>query len=334
MFFIPVTILATDGEVKVFNQSVQKLTDSSYMKRIGILTDNSSLYERLTIYDNLALYCDLYDVEKGRINEVLYFVNLLKDKKKRVQNLSKGMKQRVMLSRTILHKPDLIFLDEPTSALDPVNMKHIHEGLKQLGSEGVTIFLTTHNMQEAEDLCDRVAFLNNGEMAIYDTPQNIKTQKKNTSVSLLLKGKKTVTVEMNEQGAKEIYKYMKTGQVLTIHSNEPTLGDVFIELTGRNLKEKIAEENGYCCEIDQTSFELRYLQIDHRMPYEVSGDPEELIWKIICHFVLHTTELGYVVVNIPIIGSIKDPNICKTCYWASPSNYSHIAMEGVKRVEH
>lgn len=226
---------ATAGEVKIFDQPVKKLKDPSYMKRIGILTDNSSLYERLTIHDNLALYCDLYGVEKGRIHEVLDSVNLLQDRKKRVQKLSRGMKQRVVLARAILHKPDLLFLDEPTSALDPVNMKHIHAGLKQLNAEGATIFLTTHDMQEAEDICDQVAFLNNGEIVMYDTPQNVRTQQKNTTVSLLLKGNRTVTVENNAQGAEEIYEYMKAGQILTIHSNEPTLGDVFEELTGRNL---------------------------------------------------------------------------------------------------
>ncbi|WP_010529035.1 ABC transporter ATP-binding protein [Lentibacillus jeotgali] len=226
---------ATAGEAKVFGQPVQKLKDPSYMKRIGILTDNSGLYERLSIYDNLALYCDLYGVEKERIDEVLESVNLIRDKKKAVQKLSKGMKQRVTLGRAILHKPDLLFLDEPTSALDPVNMKHIHAGLKQLNTQGTTIFLTTHDMQEAEDLCDRVAFLNNGEIVMFDTPQNVRAQQENTSISLLLKGNRTVTVDKDEDGAKEIYQHMKDGQILTIHSNEPTLGDVFVELTGRNL---------------------------------------------------------------------------------------------------
>src|SRR5699024_10279752 len=126
-----------------------------------------------------------------------------------------------------------LFLDEPTSALDPVNMKQIHTGLKQLNAEGTTIFLTTHDMQEAEDLCDKVAFLDKGEIVMFDTPQNVRVQQENTSISLLLKGNRTVTVEMGGEGAKEIYQYMKDGQVLTIHSNEPTLGDMFVQLTGR-----------------------------------------------------------------------------------------------------
>ena len=154
----------TAGEINVFGKPINKLKEPSFMKRIGILTDNSGLYERLTIFDNLSLYCDLYEVSKDRIDEVLESVNLRNEKNKQVQKLSKGMKQRATLARAILHKPDLLFLDEPTSALDPVNTKHIHEGLRKLSEEGTTIFLTTHDMHEAEEFCDRVAFLHDGEI--------------------------------------------------------------------------------------------------------------------------------------------------------------------------
>ncbi|MED4533955.1 ABC transporter ATP-binding protein [Metabacillus fastidiosus] len=225
----------TAGEVKVFGSPIQKLNDPAYMRRIGILTDNSGLYERLTIYDNLELYCNLYDVRKRRIDEVLKAVNLVNDKKTLVKNLSKGMKQRVTLARAILHEPDLLFLDEPTSALDPVNTKHIHEGLKQLNERGTTIFLTTHDMAEAEELCDRVAFLDNGEIRKFDTPQMIKNEYADSTITLMLIGNKEVVVNKDEEGAQEIYKYMKDGQLQTIHSNEPTLGEVFVQLTGRNL---------------------------------------------------------------------------------------------------
>lgn len=226
---------ATSGEVKLFNQPVHRLKKPAYRKKIGIVTDNSSLYERLTIYDNLVLYCDLYGISKERIPEALDFVNLLVDQKKRIQELSKGMKQRVLLARAILHRPSLLFLDEPTSALDPVNMDYIHEGLKSLNREGVTIFLTTHHMEEADKLCDRVAFLNQGKIAILDTPQNIKLRNKTISVSLLLTNNEILTVDMDDQGADAICHHIKKREVLTLHSNEPSLGDVFVEITGRKL---------------------------------------------------------------------------------------------------
>lgn len=228
-------LAATAGDVRVFGEPVHLLKDPARMKKIGILTDNSGLYDRLTVQDNLALYADLYDVGKERVREVLEMVSLLGEEKTPVKKLSKGMKQRVTLARAILHKPALLFLDEPTSALDPTTTKHIHEGLRELNREGTTIFLTTHDMDEAEALCDRVAFLHDGEIKLFDTPQNLRTMSGSPTISLLLKDKTTVTVEPNESGAAAIAGYMASGNLLTIHSNEPTLGDLFVQLTGRNL---------------------------------------------------------------------------------------------------
>lgn len=228
-------LLPTSGDALVFNNGLQHLNKPSTMKRIGILTDNSSLYERLTIFDNLSLYCDLYDVNKKRIDEVLETVNLQNEKKTMVSKLSKGMKQRVTLARAILHKPDLLFLDEPTSALDPTNTKHIHAGLKRLNEQGTTIFLTTHDMNEAETICDRIAFLHNGEIQLLDTPQNVRVKHAKPTIELLLTDNRLITVPKNTEGVQEIQRYMNSGELLTMHSNEPTLGDIFVQLTGRNL---------------------------------------------------------------------------------------------------
>ena len=225
----------TSGEVQVFGKPLKHLKDPLYMRRIGILTDNSGLYERLTVYDNLAFFCKLYDVNEGQINEVLAAVNLINEKNMVVQKLSKGMKQRVTLARAILHKPDLLFLDEPTSALDPMNTKHIHDGLKRLNEQGTTIFLTTHDMQEAEELCNRVAFLHQGEIKLLDTPQSLRLKYSDSTIKLLLKDDRTVIVPKNQEGAEKIYEYMKNDEIMSIHSNEPSLGDIFVQLTGRAL---------------------------------------------------------------------------------------------------
>ncbi|HDR7312082.1 ABC transporter ATP-binding protein [Bacillus cytotoxicus] len=227
-------LLHSVGTVRVLGADITELSSIDY-KRMGILTDNSGLYERLSIYDNLLLFCDLYDCKRERIDEVLTQVNLIEDKKTQVKKLSKGMKQRVTLARAILHKPDILFLDEPTSALDPVNVQNIHHILKDLNTEGTTIFLTTHNMDEAETLCDRIAFLCGGEIVALDTPENLRLQYAKDKIEVVLKDKKKETVQKDELGAKRISEWMKNGELLSIHSYEPTLGEIFIEVTGRDL---------------------------------------------------------------------------------------------------
>ncbi|MBD7970839.1 ABC transporter ATP-binding protein [Paenibacillus gallinarum] len=229
-------LLATGGTVNVFGQEIRKMNDADHKRRIGILTDNSALYERLTIQDNLEMFCSLYDVENKRIAEVLEEVNLANDRKTLVKKLSKGMKQRVMLARAMLHKPDLLFLDEPTSALDPVNTLHIHEGLRKLNREGTTIFLTTHNMSEAESLCNRVAFIHEGVIKTIGTPEELRLQHSDDSLTVTVKEEGRMILQQNEESARRIAGWMQAGKLLSIHSNEPTLGDIFVQMTGRELQ--------------------------------------------------------------------------------------------------
>lgn len=225
----------TSGLAEVFGESVDKLKKTEYRKRFGVLTDNSGLYERISIYDNLKLYCQLYDLPLTKIDEVLKVVNLNEDQTKRVSKLSKGMTQRVTLARALIHEPELLFLDEPTSALDPTNTFHIYEGLRALNAKGTTIFLTTHDMYEAETLCDRIALLNNGKIQLMDSPKSLKTNHSDLTITVELANDETVILPAGTDGAQQLFEYMNANQVVAIHSNEPTLGDIFIQATGRKL---------------------------------------------------------------------------------------------------
>lgn len=223
------------GTATVFGSAPDRSRKADFLGRIGVLTDNSGLYERLTVHDNLALFCRLYGVPERSLGDVLAAVNLSADRNTLVQQLSKGMKQRVALARAILHRPELLFLDEPTSALDPVNRLHIHETLRRLNRGGTTIFLTTHDMQEAEALCDRVAFLNDGEISALDTPLRLRLRHGDRTITLTTP-KGMEVVEQDAAGAVRIGELIRRGELLAIHSNEPTLGDIFVKLTGRGLE--------------------------------------------------------------------------------------------------
>jgi len=126
---------------------------------------------------------------------VLDFVQLRDERKNRVSQLSKGMKQRVTLARALLHEPSLLFLDKPTSSIGPINTKHIYEGLKWLNERGTTIFLTTHDMYEAELLCDRIAFLHGGKRQLLDSPENLKLQFADDTITVRLKNGKTILLK-------------------------------------------------------------------------------------------------------------------------------------------
>ena len=223
------------GSIQVFGKPAEGLKDPKQMKRIGVLTDNTGLYERLTVNANLKLFCKLYGVSYKRIGEVLDEVGLTGEESKVVSKLSKGMRQRVTLARTILHKPELLFLDEPTSALDPVSTERIHRILRTLNEEGTTVFLTTHDMYEAERICDRVAFLNKGTIQLQGPPRELRVRHSDSSITLLLKDGREQLVGNDHAGAERIQEVIAHQQLASVHSNEPTLGDIFARVTGKEL---------------------------------------------------------------------------------------------------
>lgn len=226
---------ATAGEATIFDLPAKEMQKSNQKKRFGILTDNSGLYERLTIEENLDVFRQLYDLPKDAIDKVLNFVNLSSERKKKVSVLSKGMRQRVTLAAAIIHEPELLFLDEPTSALDPVNSTHIYKGLRYLNERGTTIFLTTHDMAEAELLCNRVAILHKGEIQAIGSPTDLKKQYRDGTLTVELLSGETHQLPMNEKSAAAISTWMSTDQIERMYTNEPSLGDIFIKLTGSEL---------------------------------------------------------------------------------------------------
>ena len=228
-------LLASSGETKLLGIATDALTQDIYQE-VGIVTDNSGLYENVSVYRNMKFFADLLKVDKKRIDFLLERVGLAQDKKKLARRLSKGMRQRLVLARALLHSPKVLFLDEPTSGLDPATAQAIHKLLKEVQAEGTTILLTTHNMEEATKLCDRVALLNDGKIVSLDTPRNTCLNfKRERKLEVGLKDKSQVVINQDPAGIAQLNEWLSQDLVETIHSNEPTLEEVFIAKTGREL---------------------------------------------------------------------------------------------------
>lgn len=222
------------GEIRLFGSEVSSLKQDVF-DRIGVLSDNSGLYERLSVYDNLALFADLKGIPRDQISGALETVGLGGEEKKPAKSLSRGMKQRLMLLRAVLHKPALLFLDEPTASLDPGTTQQIHKLLRDLNAQGTTIFLTTHNMEEADRLCDRVAFLNHGQIVACDTPEALKLAHARDQLVARTGSGAVYEVAKSKQGLMELVEALGDDSLVTLHSQEPNLEEVFLELTGRDL---------------------------------------------------------------------------------------------------
>lgn len=231
-------LVPTSGTVELAGCDMRN-PDAAIYRRIGMMMDDCGIYERLSCYDNLRLYADLYRIEHDRIREVLEWVGLYKDRKCPAQKLSKGMRGRLMLARAVLHRPEFLFLDEPTSGLDPATTGHIHELIFGMCKEGTTVFLTTHNMAEAEKLCKHVALLHEGKIVEYGEPQEI-NRKYNHMNRLKIRLYSGMNLELpnTEEAAVQVYEYLQNRQIETIHSTEPNLESVFLELTGRHLQDE------------------------------------------------------------------------------------------------
>ena len=226
------------GDVSVFGQDLRSWR-SEYYERIGVSFELPNHYLKLTALENLNYFRSLYDGETEDPNNLLDMVGLGDDGALRVSQFSKGMKNRLNFARSLLNKPELVFFDEPTTGLDPVSARRIKDIILEKKRDGRTIFLTTHDMVAATELCDRVAFIIEGEVKLIDSPRNL----------MLTHGARKVRVEyqvdhgveqqefpMEDLGRNEDFlRLLRTDSVQTIHTEEATLEKVFIEVTGRRL---------------------------------------------------------------------------------------------------
>ena len=206
--------------------------------RPGIMMDSFGLYERLSVYENLKIYARIYRVPERRIDELLKKAELSGAGKTIVGRLSKGMRSRVNFCRALLKETDILFLDEPTSGLDPATTEKIHGMMLEEKSEGTTIFLTTHNMHEAERLCDKVILLNEGKIVEDGVPKEIcRKYNSENKIEVVLKNGEVHRIKNAGESAGAMGKWLSGGEIVSVHSSEPDLEQVFLSITGRRLWE-------------------------------------------------------------------------------------------------
>lgn len=213
---------------------------SAVQARIGVCFEVANLYEPMTAVENLALFAKLYGVDKPDIDGLLRRVGLDGRGRDNVSTYSKGMKQRLMVARALLHQPSILFLDEPTEGLDPVSAETIRNLVLEERARGATVFLTTHDMLEADRLCDRVAFINQGRIAALDTPHSLKQRFGARMVEARVVGAggalQTRQIVLDRPETPDALQALfSQEQVVTIHSREASLEDIFIQITGRGL---------------------------------------------------------------------------------------------------
>jgi fluoroquinolone transport system ATP-binding protein len=227
------------GQVSVLGKDLKDWR-ADYYERIGVSFEAPNHYLKLTALENLRYFAALYGAATQEPRGLLERVGLGADGDKPVSQFSKGMKNRLNVARALLHDPELLFLDEPTTGLDPVNSRLIKELIEEQRIAGKTVFLTTHNMTVADELCDRVGFIVDGELRLIDAPRELK----------LRYGRRIVRVEYQTDGRMatqdfpletlgedaDFFALLRGGKVQTIHTLEATLEDIFIEVTGRRLE--------------------------------------------------------------------------------------------------
>lgn len=226
------------GSVRVFDREVRDW-DGSYYDRIGVSAESPNQYRKLTGRENLELFASLHRTETRDVEELFALVGLSDAIDRRVGAYSKGMCMRLNFVRALLHDPELVFLDEPTSGIDPGNAKRVKDAISDLRAAGKTVFLTTHDMTVADQLCDRVAFIVNGKIPLIGDPETLKRDygSRTVRVEYQRDGSKTARFPLDDaEGNAEFRRLLGGEQIETIHTEEATLETVFLEVTGESLR--------------------------------------------------------------------------------------------------
>jgi ABC-2 type transport system ATP-binding protein len=225
----------TEGDATVLGHDVVR-SRQAIRPLINLVFEDQNLYERMSGRDNLRLFATLYGAPLTRADELLDLVGLREAGRRAVKTYSTGMKQRLLVARALVNRPRVLFLDEPTRGLDPTSAREIRAIVARLARESVSIVLTTHYMEEADELCDRVAFLSQGRIVALDTPRELKLKHGQRTAKVLLRDRTEVTVRLDDPAdAKRLEGWMRGGEVAAMHSEEGTLEDVFVALAGRPL---------------------------------------------------------------------------------------------------
>ncbi|TYP55446.1 ABC transporter ATP-binding protein [Thermosediminibacter litoriperuensis] len=227
------------GEVKIGGIDIKRPTERLF-NMIGVSFEHPNVYKKLTGLENLEFYRRLFSVPTEDPMKLLKMVGLEHAAHQRAGGYSKGMLQRLVFARSMINSPKMWFLDEPTAGLDPATASRIKEIIWQKKKGGTTIFLTSHNMHIADELCDRVAFINSGEIVLIDSPRNLKLKYGSKMIKVEYREGEILRKEylsmVEERDRERLNRLLKEGNIETIHSQEATLEEIFIRVTGRKLE--------------------------------------------------------------------------------------------------
>lgn len=227
------------GKISYDNTDIISLGNEFY-EDIGVSFEMPVHFSKMTAMENINFFLKLYK-RNAEIEPLMKRVGLWEDRDKMVGEFSKGMKIRLNIVRALLNKPKMLFLDEPTNGIDPANARILKDIIKEFRDGGGTVFITSHIMSDIDDLCDRVAFIVNGEIKEIDTPRNLKIRYGKRELKLEYKEKGMTVVKlfpMKDIGKNEEFlNLLQTKEIETLHSGETTLEDIFIKVTGVGLKD-------------------------------------------------------------------------------------------------